>query len=122
MYREHLRRVLGHLKRALRMEHRLTVEEFNQLVQLSEAIIDYGRMIQAHYPCSVSGVIVEICFFQGCMAILLVLRHWLVNRPPTAALASKSCGSARLRMNSMPDAPGLISMRRPTPEDSPLTF
>jgi hypothetical protein len=38
----------------------------------SEAIIDYGRMIQAHYPCSVSGVIVEICFFQGCMAILLV--------------------------------------------------
>lgn len=39
----------------------------------SEAIIDYWRMIQAHYPCSVSGVIVEICFFQGCMAILLVL-------------------------------------------------
>jgi hypothetical protein len=33
MYREHLRRVLGHLKRTLRMEHRLTVEEFNQLVQ-----------------------------------------------------------------------------------------
>ena len=60
MYREHLRRVLGHLKRALRMEHRLTVEEFYQLLQLSEAIIDYGRMIQAFYHRSVPEVIVEI--------------------------------------------------------------
>jgi hypothetical protein len=49
MYRDHLRRVIGHLKRALRMEQRLTVEEFYQLLQLSEAIIDYGRMIQAYY-------------------------------------------------------------------------
>ena len=39
MYREHVRRMIGHLKRALRMEHRLTVEEFYQLLQLSEAII-----------------------------------------------------------------------------------
>lgn len=28
MYREHLRRVIGYLKRALRMEQKLTVEEF----------------------------------------------------------------------------------------------
>jgi len=49
MYLEHLRRVLGHLKRALRKEQPLTVEEFNQLLQLSEAIIDYGRMIQEHF-------------------------------------------------------------------------
>jgi len=42
MYREHVRRMVGHLKRALRMEHRLTVEEFYQLLQLPEAIADYG--------------------------------------------------------------------------------
>ncbi len=52
--------MLGHLKRALRMEQRLTVEEFNQLLQLSEAIIDYGRMIKEHYQHSVPDVIVEI--------------------------------------------------------------
>jgi len=60
MYREHLRRVLGHLKRALRMEQRLTDKEFNQLLQLSEAIIDYGRMIQAYHHYSVPEVVVEI--------------------------------------------------------------
>lgn len=60
MYRDQLRRVLGHLKRALRMEQRLTVEEFNQLLQLSEAIFDYGRMIQEHYHYSVPEVIVRI--------------------------------------------------------------
>jgi hypothetical protein len=40
MNREHLRRVLGHFKRALREDQRLTAEEFNQRLQLSEAIID----------------------------------------------------------------------------------
>jgi hypothetical protein len=60
MYREHLRRVLGHLERALRKEQRLTVEEFNQLHQLSEAIIDYGRTIRTFHHCSVPEVIVEI--------------------------------------------------------------
>jgi hypothetical protein len=60
MYRKHLRRLIGHLKRAMRREQRLTVEEFNQRLQLSEAIIDYGRMIQAHYERSVPEVIVEI--------------------------------------------------------------
>ena len=53
MFREHLRRVIGRLKRALRMKQRLTLEEFYQQLQLSEAIIDYGRMIQAYYHCSV---------------------------------------------------------------------
>ena len=48
-----LARVLGHLKRALRMEQRLTLEEFYQQLQLSEVIIDYGRMIQAYYHFSV---------------------------------------------------------------------
>jgi hypothetical protein len=60
MYREQLRRAIGHLKRALRKEKRLTVEEFNQRLQLSEAIIDYGRMIQAFYGYSVPDAIVEI--------------------------------------------------------------
>jgi hypothetical protein len=60
MYLEHLRRVLGHLKRALRKEQPLTVEEFNQLLHLSEAIIDYGRMTQAFYHYSVPEAIVEI--------------------------------------------------------------
>jgi hypothetical protein len=48
--------MLGHLKRALRMEQRLTLEEFYQQLQLSEAIIDYGRMIQAYYHFSVPEV------------------------------------------------------------------
>jgi hypothetical protein len=60
MYLEHLRRVLGHLKRALRKEQPLTVEEFNQLLQLSEAIIDYGQMIKEHFRYPVPEVIVEI--------------------------------------------------------------
>jgi hypothetical protein len=60
MYLEHLRRVLGHLKRALRKEQRLTVEESNQLLQLSEAIMDYGRMAQEFYHYSVPEAIVEI--------------------------------------------------------------
>jgi len=59
-YREHLRRALGHLKRALGMQQRLTVEEFNELLQLSKAIIDYGRMIRAYNEIPVPNVIVEI--------------------------------------------------------------
>src|SRR5882762_2963435 len=45
MFRVQLRQVFGFLKRALRMEQRLTVEE---LIQLAEAIFDYGLTIQAH--------------------------------------------------------------------------
>jgi hypothetical protein len=57
MYWEPLRWVLGHLKQALWKEQGLTVEE---LTQLSEAIIDYGRMIHAYHPSSRSEVIVEV--------------------------------------------------------------
>ena len=60
MLRDHLRRLLGHLKRARRMEQRLTVEEFYQLLRISEAIIQYGRMIKAYQESPVSNVIVEI--------------------------------------------------------------
>jgi hypothetical protein len=60
MYREHFGRVIVHVKRALRKDQRLTADEFNQLLQLSEAIIDYGRMIQVYRRHSVSNVILEI--------------------------------------------------------------
>jgi hypothetical protein len=39
MYREHFGRVIVHVKRALRKDRRLTADEFNQLLQLSEAAI-----------------------------------------------------------------------------------
>jgi len=60
MDRNKLRRLLGPLKRALLMDQRLTREEFHQLIQLSEAIIEYGRMIQAYHESSMPYVIVEI--------------------------------------------------------------
>ena len=60
MNREHLGRVFGHVQRALRGDERFTKEEFNQLLQLSEAIIEYGRMIQAYYRYSAPIVILEI--------------------------------------------------------------
>jgi hypothetical protein len=60
MYWEQFGRVIVHVKRALRRDRRLTAEEFNQLLQLAEAIIDYGRMIQAHRRYSVPNVILEI--------------------------------------------------------------
>ena len=60
MYWEQFGRVIVHVKRALRKDRRLTAEEFNQLLQLSEAIIDYGRMIQAYRRRSVPNVILEI--------------------------------------------------------------
>jgi hypothetical protein len=60
MYRDELRRLLGRLMRVLRMERRLTLEESYQLLRLSEAIIDYGRMVQAHHGHSAPYVIVEI--------------------------------------------------------------
>jgi hypothetical protein len=60
MYREHLRLLTGHFKWVRRMEPRLTVEESCELLQLSEAIVDYGRMMQAYYGCCVPDVIVEI--------------------------------------------------------------
>jgi hypothetical protein len=60
MYRRNFRRVIGHLKRAMRKTQQLTVEQFNQRLQLAEAIVDYGRMIQVFYHCPVPVVIVEI--------------------------------------------------------------
>jgi hypothetical protein len=60
MYSEHFGRMIVRVKRALRKDRRLTADEFNQLRQLSEAIIDYGRMIQAYRRYSALNVILEI--------------------------------------------------------------
>src|SRR6202158_6558866 len=42
------------------MKQRLTVQEFDQILQLSEEIIDYGRMIRAYRGYSVPNVTIEI--------------------------------------------------------------
>jgi len=60
MYWKRLRRLLGHFKCALRMERRLTLEESYQLLQLAEAIIDYGRMIQSFRGSATPSAVVEI--------------------------------------------------------------
>jgi hypothetical protein len=60
MNREQFGRLFIYLQRALRKDQRLTAEEFNQRLQLSEAIIEYGRMIQAYYRYSAPIVILEI--------------------------------------------------------------
>jgi hypothetical protein len=54
MYWKHFGRVILQVKRALGKDHRLTADEFNQLLQLSEEIIDYGRMIRAYRGYSVN--------------------------------------------------------------------
>ena len=60
MYWKHFGRVILQVKRALGKDHRLTADEFNQLLQLSEEIIDYGRMIRAYRGYSVPNVTIEI--------------------------------------------------------------
>jgi len=60
MDRDKLRRLLSSLRRALLIDRRLTHQEFHQLLQLSEAIIDHGRMIQAHRESFAPYVIVEV--------------------------------------------------------------
>ena len=60
MYWKQFGRVILQVKRALGKDHRLTADEFNQLLQLSEEIIDYGRMIRAYRGYSVPNVTLEI--------------------------------------------------------------
>jgi hypothetical protein len=56
---DHLRRMLGRLKRALGIGRRLTAEEFYQLSQLGEAIVEYGRMVEGYFGQSMTSVMVE---------------------------------------------------------------
>jgi len=60
MYWKHFGRVILQVKRALGKDHRLTADEFNQLLQLSEEIIDYGRMVRAYRGYSMPNVTLEI--------------------------------------------------------------
>jgi hypothetical protein len=60
MDRDKLRRLLNSVRRALLIDRRLTHQEFHQLLQLSEAIIDHGRMIQAHRESFAPSVSVEV--------------------------------------------------------------
>jgi hypothetical protein len=60
MYWKDFGRMIVHVKRPLRKDRRLTADEFNQLRQLSEAIIDYGRMIQTYRRYAAPNVILEI--------------------------------------------------------------
>jgi hypothetical protein len=57
---EQLRRIIRLLKRAMRIQRRLTLEEFYLLLQLSEAILDHGRMLQSYYARPLEYVMVEI--------------------------------------------------------------
>lgn len=60
VFRGAVRQMVGHFKRLLRIEERLSVEEFYRLLELSEAITDYGRMIRAHHERSAPCVVVEV--------------------------------------------------------------
>ena len=103
MFREQLRQGFGHLKRALRMKQRPTIDE---LLQLAEAVFDYGLTIQASEkwsalppPCIIVEI-PELAFRlrkspQAIKDTLLLLRamgraepldcreHWKVKLPDT---------------------------------------
>jgi hypothetical protein len=48
------------LTRAMRIQRRLTPEESYLMLQLSEAILDLGRMLQSYYARPLDDVMVEI--------------------------------------------------------------
>ena len=59
MFLGRLLELFDHLKRSLRRERR-TAGERSQLQELSEAIVEYGRMIQAHLGYGMQDVVVEV--------------------------------------------------------------
>jgi hypothetical protein len=59
MGRDQLQRLLGRIRRALRIERRFTLEESYQLLELSEAIIDHARMHQSYYKRPMAYVMVD---------------------------------------------------------------
>jgi len=60
MDRDKLRCLLGHVKRGLLRDRRSTREECYQLFELSEAIIEHGRMIQEHIGYTAPYAMVEV--------------------------------------------------------------
>jgi len=59
MGRDRLKRLLGRIRRALRIERRFTLEESHQLLELAETITEHGRMHQSFYKNQMEYVIVE---------------------------------------------------------------
>ena len=60
MDRDKLRCLLGHVKRGLLRDRRSTREECYQLFELSEGIIEHGRMIQEHIGYTAPYAMVEV--------------------------------------------------------------
>jgi hypothetical protein len=59
MGRDRFERLLGRIRRALRIERRSTLEESHQLLQLAETIVEHGRMHQSYYQNTMGYVMVE---------------------------------------------------------------
>jgi hypothetical protein len=57
--RDRLKRLLRRIRRALRIERPLTLEESYELLEISEAIIDHGRMRHSYYKSPMAHVVVE---------------------------------------------------------------
>ena len=55
-----LRRLLSRVRRALRLERRLSLAETYQLFQLAETILDHGRMLQSYFEFSMDYAVVEV--------------------------------------------------------------
>jgi hypothetical protein len=114
MLRDQLRQVLVRLKLVLRLERRVTLEEYYQLLQLSEAIIEHGRMFQRYHGHSSSYAIVGVpelarCFRETPRTIkdaLLLLkctglaeplrprRYWKIKLAGTLLSSRKDAGAA----------------------------
>ena len=47
-------------RRALGIERRLTLEECHDLLQLSETVMDHGRMLQSYFECPMDHVMIEV--------------------------------------------------------------
>jgi hypothetical protein len=59
MYLLRLWRLIQHFTDVTPAQERVTVDEVNRLPQLSEAVIEYSRMVQSYYEYRVPLVIVE---------------------------------------------------------------
>jgi hypothetical protein len=60
MGRDQLQRLLGRIRRALRIERRFTLEESYQLLELSEAVVDHARLQQSYYQRPMDHAMVDI--------------------------------------------------------------
>jgi len=60
MLGDQLRRLLGRLRRILRMDRRQSHDESRQVLHLSESIMDHGRMGQSQYERPMEYAMVEV--------------------------------------------------------------